>query len=146
MSTGIEFVGYFHYCLHCRYSLVYGTRYDAYSCRRCVYVFYEVTTKPFLTRISGAVTMVLLGQFLHSRICESKRALSDWAFFRLDSYGPHHQSNRFYSFCALSGGGRCDGVPLYGNRMTVGSSVLRAFEQRVSHARTLVHAVWWRWT
>ena len=45
---------------------------------------------------------------------QSKTALFDWTFFRLDSFGPsYHQSSRFYSFCALRRGGWCEGVLLY---------------------------------
>ena len=62
----------------------------------------------------------------------SKTALFDWAFFRLDSSGtpPYRPSSRFHSFCALSGGGWCEGVLLYGRRKSFGSSVLRAFSTK----------------
>ena len=42
-------------------------------------------------------------------------------------------SRRLYSFRALSGGGWCEGVLLYGSRTSVGSPVLRAFS--ASNAR-----------
>ena len=59
---------------------------------------------------------------------QSKTALFDWTFFRLNSSGPsYRQSSRFYSFCALPRGGWCEGVLLYGSRKSVGSSVHRAF-------------------
>ena len=59
---------------------------------------------------------------------QSKTALFDWTFFRLDSSGPScRQSSRFYGFSALPRGGWCEGVLLYGTRNSVGSSVLRAF-------------------
>ena len=58
----------------------------------------------------------------------SKTVLFDWTVFRLDSAGPsYRQPSRFHSFCALSRGGWCEGVLLYGTRKSVGSSVLRAF-------------------
>ena len=59
---------------------------------------------------------------------QSKAALFDWTFFRLDSSGPsYRQSSPFYSFCALPRGGWCEEILLYGTRKSVGSSVLRAF-------------------
>ena len=63
------------------------------------------------------------------RFRQSKTALFDWAFFRLDSSGPssYRQSSRFYSFCTLPRGGWCEGVLLYGSRKSVGSSGFRAF-------------------
>ena len=58
---------------------------------------------------------------------QSKTALFDWTFFRLDSSGPsYRQSSRFYSSCALPRDGWCEGVLLYDTRNSVGSSVLRA--------------------
>ena len=60
---------------------------------------------------------------------QSKTALFDWTWFRLDSSGlsSYSQSNRFYRLCALPIGGWCKGVMLYGTRKSVGTSVLRAF-------------------
>ena len=65
---------------------------------------------------------------------QSKTALFDWTFFRLDSSRPssYRQSSRFYSFCALPRGGWCEGVLLYWcmaveNRLAALSAVHRAF-------------------
>ena len=58
---------------------------------------------------------------------QSKTALFDCTFFRLDSSGPssYCQSSWFYSFCALPGGGWCEGVLLYSRRNRL-AAVLRA--------------------
>ena len=65
---------------------------------------------------------------------QSKMTLFDWTFFRLDSSGPssYRQSSQFNSFCALPGGGWCEGVLTYccmavENRLAALSAVLRAF-------------------
>ena len=49
---------------------------------------------------------------------QSKPALFDWRFFRLDSSCPsfYRQPSRIYSFCALARGGWCEGILLYGSR------------------------------
>ena len=66
---------------------------------------------------------------LRSRIRESKRAflirdLFDWI---LQGLLVPCRSIRFYSVCAFSGGGWCEGVLLYGGRKSRGSSVPRGF-------------------
>ena len=63
---------------------------------------------------------------------QSKTALFDQTFFRLDSFAPpsYCQSSRFHGFRALSGGGWCEGVLLYGSRTSLGCSALRAYSAR----------------
>ena len=81
-----------------------------------------------------STAMIILRQFLTVRFRQSKTALFDWTFFRLDSSGPasYRQWSRFYSFCALPRGGWCKGVLLYccmavENRLAALSAVRRAF-------------------
>ena len=66
---------------------------------------------------------------------QSKTALFNWIFFRLESSGPssYRQSNRFDSFCALSRGGWCAGVLLYRSRNRLAALCFSRFlrEQRL---------------
>ena len=77
---------------------------------------------------------------------QSKTALFDWTFFRLNSSGPssYRQSSGFYSFCALPRGGWCEGVLLYirRNRLAV---LCFALSPRATARRTFVPASWWLW-
>ena len=77
---------------------------------------------------------------------QSKTAVFDWTFLRLDSSGPscYRQSSRFYSFCALPTGGWCEGVLLYGSRNLL-AALCFALSPRATARRTLVPASWWLW-
>ena len=77
---------------------------------------------------------------------QSKTAVFDWTFLRLDSSGPssYHQLSRFYSFCALPGGCWCRE---YCCTAVWQSKIGWPREHCVLRARrTLVQAGWWRWT
>ena len=82
---------------------------------------------------------------------QSKTAVFDWSFFRLDS-GPssYRQWSRFFSFCALPRGGWCEGVLLYccmavENRLSALCFARSARATRARVPRTLVPASWWLW-
>ena len=86
-----------------------------------------------------------------SRSRQSKTALFDWTFFRLDSSDPsYQQSSRFNSFCALLGGCWCEYcfAAVWQSKICWHLCAPRVpREQRVLRARrTLVQAGWWRWT
>ena len=76
--------------------------------------------------------------------CQSKTALFDWTFFRLNSSGPssYRQSSRFYSCCALPRGGWCEGVLLYSRRNRL-AALFFALSPRATARRTLAPASWW---
>ena len=74
--------------------------------------------------------------------CQSKTALFDWTFFRLNSSGPssYRQSSRFYSCCALPRGGWCEGVLLYSRRNRL-AALFFALSPRATARRTFVVAL-----
>ena len=72
---------------------------------------------------------------------QSKTAVFDWTFFRLDYSDPsYRQSSRFYSFCALPRGGWCEGVLLYSRRNRL-ASLCFALSPRATARRTFVPAI-----
>ena len=75
---------------------------------------------------------------------QSKTALFDWTFLRLDSSAPYRQSSPFCSFCARSRGGWCEEVLLYSRRNRL-AALCFALSPRATARRTFVPASWWLW-
>ena len=81
---------------------------------------------------------------MRSDSASRKRPFSTGRFFPLEFSGPssYRQSSRFYSFCALPGGGWCEGVLLYSIRNRL-AALCFALSPRATARQTLVPAIWW---